>query len=124
MAVIEAVIKFRRGTASAWATADPVLASGELGYETDTGRYKFGDGVSVWTDLVYKDLAETIADSTAIGRSMLTAANDVAVKTLLSLNNVSNTSDVNKPVSTLQGEAIANTLTTATGRAVAFSIAL
>jgi hypothetical protein len=45
----------RRGTASEWqAVADTViLSSGEIGLETDTGRYKIGDGVSAWTNLGY-----------------------------------------------------------------------
>ncbi|WP_062298187.1 SGNH/GDSL hydrolase family protein [Demequina maris] len=37
-------IKLRRGTWSQWQTANPVLAAGEPGYETDTGRYRIGDG--------------------------------------------------------------------------------
>ena len=43
----------RRGTAAEWTTADPVLAMGELGYETDTKRWKRGDGVTAWTALAY-----------------------------------------------------------------------
>ena len=49
----------RRGTASQWTTADPILAAGELGYETDTGYFKIGDGTNVWSDLSYfKDLGD------------------------------------------------------------------
>lgn len=43
----------RRGTAAEWAAANPVLASGELGFETDTKIIKIGDGVSTWTQLNY-----------------------------------------------------------------------
>lgn len=46
-------IKLRRGTASQWTTANPVLAAGEPGYETNTGKHKIGDGTSPWSDLDY-----------------------------------------------------------------------
>ena len=41
----------RRGTAAEWTAADPVLAAGEIGYETDTGKFKFGDGTNTWENL-------------------------------------------------------------------------
>ena len=43
----------RRGTASQWTTANPVLAAGEIGFETDTNKFKIGDGSSAWTALPY-----------------------------------------------------------------------
>jgi len=46
-------IKLRRGTASRWSIVNPVLAEGEAGFETDTGKLKIGDGLSVWSDLDY-----------------------------------------------------------------------
>lgn len=49
----EARIQFRRGTASEWTSANPTLAVGELGFETDTTKFKFGDGSTAWTSLAY-----------------------------------------------------------------------
>lgn len=46
-------IQFRRGTQLEWDTADPVLSSGEVGFETDTARFKIGDGSSNWSELTY-----------------------------------------------------------------------
>lgn len=43
----------RRGTAAEWTAADPVLASGEWGVETDTLLTKIGDGATPWTTLAY-----------------------------------------------------------------------
>lgn len=43
----------RRGTALQWTTADTVLAAGEIGYETDTKKFKIGDGLTAWTSLPY-----------------------------------------------------------------------
>jgi hypothetical protein len=45
--------QFRRGTAAQWTAANPVLASGEMGLETDTDQFKIGDGVLAWTSLGY-----------------------------------------------------------------------
>ena len=49
----ETIIKLRRGTASQWTTADPILAAGETGVETDTNKFKFGDGATAWSSLPY-----------------------------------------------------------------------
>ncbi len=46
-------IQVRRGTASQWTTADPVLAVGEIGFETNTGKFKIGIGTTSWTNLEY-----------------------------------------------------------------------
>lgn len=50
----------RRGTAAEWTAADPVLAAGEIGYETDTGKFKFGDGTNTWSNL------QAFSDASAI----------------------------------------------------------
>lgn len=42
-------IQHRRGTAAQWAAANPTLAMGEWGYETDTGRVKIGDASTPWS---------------------------------------------------------------------------
>jgi hypothetical protein len=52
----------RRGTAAEWTSADPVLAAGEIGYETDTGRFKFGDGATAWSSIEYFSSANDIID--------------------------------------------------------------
>lgn len=52
MAVITQ-IQLRRGTAALWTSANPTLASGEMGYETDTGFYKIGNGTTPWNGLNY-----------------------------------------------------------------------
>ena len=46
-------IQLRRDTAANWTTANPVLAIGEQGYETDTNKIKVGDGTTSWTSLSY-----------------------------------------------------------------------
>lgn len=46
-------IQVRRGLASEWTSANPVLAAGEMGVETNTNLFKFGNGTSTWTALAY-----------------------------------------------------------------------
>lgn len=46
-------LQIRRGTAAAWTSANPTLAQGEAGWETDTNKLKFGDGATAWNALGY-----------------------------------------------------------------------
>ena len=48
-------IQFRRDTASNWTSANPTLSSGEFGFESDTNRFKIGDGSTAWSSLGYLD---------------------------------------------------------------------
>jgi hypothetical protein len=43
----------RRGTAAQWTAANPVLGAGEIGFETDTNKFKIGNGSTAWTSLSY-----------------------------------------------------------------------
>lgn len=47
------LIQVRRDTAANWTSANPTLSAGEPGFETDTGKVKFGDGSTAWTSLAY-----------------------------------------------------------------------
>jgi hypothetical protein len=59
-------IQFRRGTAAEWTSANPTLATGELGYEVDTAAIKIGDGVTAWASLAYGAVSEAyVADAIA-----------------------------------------------------------
>lgn len=46
-------IQVRRGTAAQWTSANPTLAAGEWGFETDTGKVKIGNGSTAWNSLGY-----------------------------------------------------------------------
>lgn len=55
-------IQIRQDTAANWATANPVLALGELGFETPNTQYpygamKIGDGKTPWNELNYQTIA-------------------------------------------------------------------
>lgn len=64
-------IQLRRGTAAAWAAANPILSQGEPGFETDTGFLKYGNGVLGWSALAYGTdkwrTATNIRDFGAVG---------------------------------------------------------
>jgi len=50
---ISTKIQVRKDTAANWTSNNPTLASGEIGLETDTGKFKIGDGTSTWAGLLY-----------------------------------------------------------------------
>ena len=69
-------IQLRRDTAANWTSADTVLASGEPGYETDTGNLKLGDGTTAWTSLEYFSPLSSDAISMDRGGTSATKAQD------------------------------------------------
>jgi hypothetical protein len=63
-------IQLRRDTAANWTSANPTLAAGEFAIETDTDKYKIGDGSTAWTSLGYSSLPSgtaTLASPTFTG---------------------------------------------------------
>jgi hypothetical protein len=54
-------LQLRRGTEAQWVAANPTLAAGEIGIETDTNTFKFGDGSTAWNSLSYA-LSQTVDD--------------------------------------------------------------
>jgi hypothetical protein len=61
---VNTLIQIRRGTSSEWFNATEelgqgILYRGEWGYETDTGRYKIGDGSTAWNSLGYAAVLPT-----------------------------------------------------------------
>lgn len=51
-------IQLRRDLAANWTSANPVLADGEIGFETDTYLYKIGTGLTGWNSLPYTALRQ------------------------------------------------------------------
>lgn len=58
-------IQVRRGTAAQWTSANPTLAAGEWGYETDTNKAKIGNGSTAWNSLSYFGGVGTVTSITA-----------------------------------------------------------
>lgn len=53
-------IQFRRDTAAQWTLHNPTLLNGEIGIESDTHRFKLGDGTTAWSSLLYS--SRSLAD--------------------------------------------------------------
>jgi len=46
-------LQLRHDTAANWTSVNPTLLAGEMGVETDTGKFKVGNGTTAWASLVY-----------------------------------------------------------------------
>jgi hypothetical protein len=91
-------VQLRHDVSTSWVLNNPVLGLGEIGLEVDTHKLKIGNGSQAWNDLGYL----TVNKSEVSG-----------------IQNVNNTSDMDKPVSTLQQTAIDIALQTAKDYALA-----
>jgi hypothetical protein len=70
----------RRGTAAQWTTANPILSAAEIGFETDTNKFKIGDGTNRWADLIYftADAAAALEDLIDGAPGLLDTLNELA----------------------------------------------
>ena len=67
-------IQFRRSTAAEWTSANPLLSVGEAGLETDTGKFKIGNGSNNWSTLPYSSGTTGPAGSISVGTTTTSAA--------------------------------------------------
>lgn len=56
--------KQKYDTSTNWTTNNPVLLAGELGIESDTNKFKIGNGTSAWNELDYAGGGEVVLYST------------------------------------------------------------
>ena len=68
----------RRGTAAQWTAANPILAAGEIGFETDTSKFKMGNGSSIWSNLTYFANAAELAAIVDGAPAALNTLNELA----------------------------------------------
>ena len=59
--IVKHIYHLKRGTAQRWLEVNPILDSGEPGFEYDTNKLKIGDGVRAWRDLPYIAVGESFA---------------------------------------------------------------
>tara|TARA_R100001594_G_scaffold28121_1_gene53312 strand:- start:1040 stop:2683 length:1644 start_codon:yes stop_codon:yes gene_type:complete len=68
-------IQLRRDTAADWTSGNPTLAAGEFAWESDTNRYKIGDGATAWNSLGYADTLSTLGDLSVTGSTISSPSN-------------------------------------------------
>jgi hypothetical protein len=93
-------IQVRRGTAAQWTSANPVLAAGEWGAETDTLKVKIGNGSTAWNSLAYVGAGEvTLNGVETLTNKTISGANNT-------LSNIGNSSLTNSTI-TVNGTSVA-----------------
>lgn len=77
-------IQLRRGTAASWTSANPTLAAGEMGVETDTGKAKIGNGTTAWNSLSYSltganGTVTSVTAGTGLSGGTITGSGTIAI---------------------------------------------
>ena len=99
-------IQVRRDTAANWASVNPTLLRGEIGFEYDTAKFKIGNGTSAWNSLSYSTLTQAYVQELIDAHANLTNNPHNVTKAQIGLGNVDNTSDNDKPISTATQSAL------------------
>jgi hypothetical protein len=116
----------RRGTASQWTSANPVLNAAEMGWESDTNKFKIGDGTNHWADLDYFiDANSTVNPSfgssivfegaTANDFETTLAITDPTADRTITFPDATGTVALTSDISELSQDAIDSALTAGTG---------
>jgi len=120
----------RRGTASQWVSSNsgngPILNAGEIGWESDTNKFKVGDGVSYWADLDYfADINSTVnpafgssitfEGATANAFETTLAVTDPTADRTITFPDATGTVALTSDISELSQDAIDSALTAGTG---------
>lgn len=137
----------RRDTAANWTSNNPTLSAGEIGVETDTGKFKVGDGATAWNSIAdYFMKIPAAVSSTELGyldgvtsaiQTQINAKAPIASPTftgtvsgitasMVGLGNVDNTSDATKNAAavTLMNKTVALGSNTVSGTIAQFNTAL
>ena len=90
-------IQLRRDTASNFSTANPVLAEGEAGFETNTNKLKIGNGEDNYNDLDYiagdKVTGDGVTDIVALTQAQYNALATKDPNTLYTITDASTIDD-------------------------------
>jgi hypothetical protein len=85
-------IQVRRDTAANWTTNNPTLANGEIGFETNSGKFKIGNGSSAWSALDYfldgSDLLAYLTTASAASTYLTQASASTTYATKAELSNI------------------------------------
>jgi hypothetical protein len=116
-------IQVRRGTAAQWTSTNPTLASGEWGYETDTGKVKIGDGTTAWNSEPYigAGTVTSITAGTGLSGGAITTSGTIAIDTATTVDVSTAQTLTNK---TLTGVIYTQTLLTPSFTTNVYTLAL
>lgn len=92
-----AVVSSLTNTASGWVGANTTLSAGQLGFETDTGKFKLGDGSTAWNSLRYANPGIFQSTPTFSSNAYTTVASDAG--NLLLASNSSTAGTITVPPS-------------------------
>ena len=76
---VQVRLQIRADTAANWTASNPVLLANELGRETDTGKFKIGNGSTAWSSLSYQPWSQL---TYPIVNADIDAAAEIAVSKL------------------------------------------
>jgi hypothetical protein len=130
MATVIQRIQLRNDTAANWTSGDPTLQAGELGHETDTGKFKLGTGVLAWTSLSYASILPGVAAivDADINASAAIAGSKVVPtfgsQAVTSATSIGYTTGAGGTVTQLTSKATAVTLDKTTGQITTHNAAL
>lgn len=102
MSVIRKV-QVRRGSAAAWSSANPVLSSGEFGYDETNDKVKIGDGATAWNSLAFAHYKPSEVDASVpiinlddwgVHPGNSAATNQTAIANLIA--KIKNSSEINR----------------------------
>jgi hypothetical protein len=71
-------IQIRRDSAADWTSNNPTLSEGEIGWESDTGKLKIGDGATAWVSLTYHTVLASDPVWAAKGDLIVASGNNAA----------------------------------------------
>lgn len=75
--------QFRRDTAANWTSGNPILLAGEMGIESDTKKFKIGDGTTAWNSLPYGGIKGDAGATGATGAAGVSPTVSVGATTVV-----------------------------------------